>query len=343
MMFNKTTNAPTAIGTININKLENNALLAWFKRNLGSIIALMFMCVGLSLFTNTFLVNTNLLSVLRNNCVNCLIAFGITCVLIGGGIDLSVGSVAAASGVLAVRMANMKMGGSAWVQIAFIIFIALLFGAAVGLFNGYVISHTTLPPFIVTLSVQIIIRGVSYIMTGGQPTQCSNEAFNNLGTGYWLGLPIPVWIVIFALIILFFIMNRTTFGRHVYAVGGNKEAARYAGVSVKSVQMRNFMISGIMAALAGVVLASRLYSGQPNVGEGFERDAISASVLGGTSFNGGIGTLSGTVIGAMIIGVMNNGMNLLRIDTYWQYVVKGCIILGAVYIDFLKKARSLKK
>ena len=180
-------------------------------------------------------------------------------------------------------------------------------------------------------------------MTGGQPTQCNNESFNNLGTGYVLGVPIPVVIVAIVMLILFFVINRTSFGRHVYAVGGNKEAAKFAGVNVKWVQMRVYMISGITAALAGVVLAARLYSGQPNVGEGFERDAIAASVLGGTSFNGGIGTLGGTVIGGLIIGVLNNGMNLLKINTYWQYVVKGGVILGAVYVDYLKKSRTSKK
>lgn len=309
-------------------------LCEWLKKNLAAMLALLLMIIALSLMTDTFLVKNNLLSVLRNICVNCFIAFGITCVLIGGGIDLSVGSVVAASGVMAVRLANAS------VPLVFCILIALMFGALVGLFNGYVVSHTTIPPFIVTLSTQIIVRGVSYILTGGQPTQCTNEGFNNIGTEYFLGIPIPVIIVLIALLLLFLIMNKTRFGRHVFAVGGNREAARYAGVNVRWVQMRVFVISGVMAALAGVVLAARLYSGQPNVGEGFERDAIAASVLGGTSFNGGIGSLGGTVIGALIIGVLNNGMNLLKIDTYWQYVVKGAVILGAVYMDFLKKEKA---
>jgi ribose transport system permease protein len=164
-----------------------------------------------------------------------------------------------------------------------------------------------------------------------------------MGTGSILGLPIPVIIVMVVFVILYLILNKTVFGRHIYATGGNREAAKYAGVNTKWVTMRTFMISGIMAALAGVVLAARLYSGQPSVGEGFERDAIAASVLGGTSFNGGIGTLSGTVIGVLIIGILNNGMNLLKISSYWQFVVKGCCILGAVYLDYLKKARSLRK
>ncbi|MBS6954452.1 MAG: ABC transporter permease [Enterocloster asparagiformis] len=316
---------------------NKNPLFLWLKRNLGSMIALLFLCMVLIVSTETFIATQNLLSVLRNICVNVLIAFGMTCVLIQGGIDLSVGSTVAASGVMAVQMANAGM------PVAVCILVSLLFGAALGLFNGTVISHTTLPPFIVTLSTQIIVRGVSYILTGGQPTQCNNESFNNLGTGYVLGVPIPVVIVAIVMLILFFVINRTSFGRHVYAVGGNKEAAKFAGVNVKWVQMRVYMISGITAALAGVVLAARLYSGQPNVGEGFERDAIAASVLGGTSFNGGIGTLGGTVIGGLIIGVLNNGMNLLKINTYWQYVVKGGVILGAVYVDYLKKSRTSKK
>lgn len=312
--------------------MDTNSFMLWLKRNLASIIALLIMVVILSFTTNSFMVSTNLISVLRQVCVNCFIAFGITCVLISGGIDLSVGSVVAAAGVISVRMANAGM------PVAVSVGVALLFGAALGLFNGYIISHTTLPPFIVTLSTQIIVRGISYLLTGGLPAQCTNDAFNYLGTGMVFGIPIPV-----ILVILYFIINRTAFGRHIYATGGNREAAEYAGVNTKSVQMRVYMISGIVAALAGVVLAARLYSGQPSVGEGFERDAIAASVLGGTSFNGGIGTMGGTVVGVLIIGVLNNGMNLLKINSYWQYVVKGCVILGAVYIDFMKKRRSLKK
>ncbi len=322
---------------VRVSALDNNPAFNFLKRNLASMIALVSLFVVLSITTETFLVGNNLLSVLRQVCVNTFIAFGITCVLISGGIDLSVGSVVAAAGVISVRLANMGM------PVIVCFGVALAFGALVGCFNGYVISHTTLPPFIVTLSTQIIIRGVSYILTGGQPAQCENDAFNNMGTGSIMGIPIPVLYVILTFIILYFILNKTAFGRHVYSVGGNKEAARFAGVNVKKVQTQVFIISGIMAALAGIILAARLYSGQPSVGEGFERDAIAASVLGGTSFNGGIGTLSGTVIGALIMGILNNGMNLLKISSYWQFVVKGSVILGAVYIDYIKKSKTFRK
>lgn len=334
MMKLKNENSQAAVETA---AKDSNPMLTWLKRNLASIVALAIMVVLLSVSTRSFMVSTNLISVLRQVCVNCFIAFGITCVLISGGIDLSVGSVVAAAGVIAVRMANTG------IPVVFAVAVALLFGALIGLFNGYVISHTTIPAFIVTLSTQIIIRGVSYLLTDGLPAQCTNNAFNNLGTGAILGIPIPVIFVIVVLAILYFIMGKTSFGRHVYATGGNPEAAKYAGVNTKWVQMRVFMMSGILAALAGVILAARLYSGQPSVGEGFERDAIAASVLGGTSFNGGIGTLGGTVVGVLIIGVLNNGMNLLKINSYWQFVVKGIVILGAVYIDFMKKRKSLRK
>lgn len=331
------TKGQSASGAGKAELILRNPMTQWFKHNLGAIIALAILMIGLSFTTETFLVKNNLISVLRQICVNAFIAFGITTVLIGGGIDLSVGSVVAAAGVIAVQLANRNM------PIIVCFGVALVFGAAIGLCNGYIISHTTLPPFIVTLSMQIIIRGVSYILTGGQPAQCTNESFNNIGTGKIFEIPIPVIIVMVVFVILFFVMYRTTFGRHVYATGGNIEAAKYAGINTKWVQMRVFMISGIMAALAGVVLAARLYSGQPSVGEGFERDAIAASVLGGTSFNGGIGTLSGTVLGVLIIGILNNGMNLLKINSYWQFVVKGCVILGAVYIDYIKKSKSSRK
>lgn len=316
---------------------NTNPFLIWLKRNMAAMIALVFLCVLLSFTTDTFLVKNNLFSVLRQVCVNCFIAFGITCVLICGGIDLSVGSVVAAAGVIAVRCGN---GG---LPLIAVFLIPLLFGAVIGFMNGFVISHTTLPPFIVTLSMQIIVRGVSYILTGGQPAQSNNETFNNMGVGSFLGVPIPVIFVGVAFVILYFIMNRTSFGRHVYATGGNKEAAKYAGVDTRWIQVRVYVMSAVMAALAGVVLAARLYSGQPSVGEGFERDAIAASVLGGTSFNGGIGTLGGTVVGVLIIGVLNNGMNLLKISSYWQFVVKGFVILGAVYVDYLKKKSSMRK
>ena len=280
------------------------------------------------------MVKNNLLSVLRQVCVNSFIAFGITCVLLAGGMDLSVGSVVAAAGVIAVQLANQNL------PIVLCFAVPLLFGAFIGLINGTVISQTTLPPFIVTLSTQIIVRGVSYVLTGGQPAQSANQAFNNMGTGSVLGVPIPVLFVIVVFIILYFILYKTVFGRHLYATGGNAEAAKYSGVNTKWVKMRVYMMSGTLAALAGVVLAARLYSGQPSVGEGFERDAIAASVIGGTSFSGGIGALSGTVLGVLIIGVLNNGMNLLKINSYWQFIVKGCVILGSVYIDYLKKAKS---
>lgn len=316
---------------------QTNEAVIWLKKNLGPIIALLTLVVILTFTTETFLVRNNLMSVLRQVCVNCLIAFGITTVLISGGIDLSVGSVVAASGVIAVQLANMNLP----VIVCFAV--AMAFGGVIGLINGTIIARTNLPAFIVTLSMQIIIRGVGYVLTGGQPAQSSNEAFNNMGTGSFLGIPIPVLIVILTFVVLYFILYKTVFGRHVYAIGGNKEAARYGGVSTKKVQIKVFVICGIMAALAGVILSARLYSAQPSVGEGFERDAIAASVLGGTSFNGGIGTLSGTVIGVLIIGVLNNGMNLLRINSYWQFIVKGCVILGSVYIDYLKKEKKLGK
>lgn len=320
----------------NKGKWSNNPAFNWARRNFAPVAALTILWIVLSVFTDTFFTQKNLISVLSQISVNGFIAIGITCVLIAGGIDLSVGSVVAAAGVVAVRLANSGF------PVIICVLVALTFGAAIGLFNGYVISHTNLPPFIVTLSVQIIVRGLSYVFTGGQPAQCTNDGFNFLGTGKILGIPVPILLIIATFIIVFIIINRTTFGRHMYAVGGNREAARYAGVDTKKIQMKVFMISGMMAAMAGIVLAARLYSGQPAVGEGFERDAIAASVLGGTSFNGGIGTLGGTAIGVLIIGVLNNGMNLLRISSYWQFVVKGTVILGAVYIDFIKESRTLK-
>ncbi|QOV18422.1 ABC transporter permease [Blautia liquoris] len=311
-----------------------NPFIAWIKKNLGAIVALALLTTILSITTDTFMVKNNLLSVLRQICVNSLIAFGITCVLLAGGIDLSVGSVVAAAGVISVQLANHNF------PIIICLLVPVLFGALIGLINGSIIAKTTLPPFIVTLSTQIIVRGVSYVLTGGQPAQSENQSFNNMGTGSVIGIPTPVLFVVVVFVVLYFVLYRTAFGRHIYATGGNAEAAKYSGVNIQSVKIRVFMMSGALAALAGVVLAARLYSGQPSVGEGFERDAIAASVIGGTSFSGGIGSLSGTVLGVLIIGILNNGMNLLKINSYWQFIVKGCVILGSVYIDYLKKSKS---
>ena len=214
--------------------------------------------------------------------------------------------------------------------------LALLIGSLVGLLNGSIIALTGMPPFIVTLSLQGAIRGVAYVITDGRSVSCENEVFNAIGNGYFLGIPLPIYIVAFVMLLISVILYYTRFGRRMYAVGGNVTAAQFSGIHVKQITIWVYVISGTLSALAGIILASRMYSGQPASGQAYESDAIAAAVLGGTSFNGGIGTIGGTLIGALVIGFLTNGLNLLHISSYVQMIIKGVVIIGAVGIDILK-------
>jgi ribose transport system permease protein len=201
-----------------------------------------------------------------------------------------------------------------------------------------IISKTTIPPFIVTLAMMNIARGAAYVYTGAQPIRIMSDSFNYIGSGYIADvIPVPVIYLIVIVAVSSFIMNRTKLGRHIYAVGGNPTAAKFSGIKNGRVLFFAFLFSGVMSAISGVILAARMFSGQPTAGQAFEMDAIAAVVLGGTSMAGGVGKIGGTVIGALIIGVLNNGLNLLNINSFWQFIVKGVVILIAVYVDFLKK------
>ena len=312
------------------NYLIDNGIVSFVRRNMGILIGLAVLFLFLSIFTNSFLTAKNMLQVLRQICINALLAFGMTFVLIIGGIDLTVGSVVAISGVSIVMLLNMGIPLPA----AFLL--ALLIGSLVGLPNGSIIALTGMPPFIVTLSLQGAIRGVAYVITDGRSVSCENEVFNAIGNGYFLGIPLPIYIVAFVMLLISVILYYTRFGRRMYAVGGNVTAAQFSGIHVKQITIWVYVISGTLSALAGIILASRMYSGQPASGQAYESDAIAAAVLGGTSFNGGIGTIGGTLIGALVIGFLTNGLNLLHISSYVQMIIKGVVIIGAVGIDILK-------
>ena len=213
----------------------------------------------------------------------------------------------------------------------------LLVGLAVGGFNGFVVSTTTIPPFIVTLATMNIARGAAYVYTGGQPIRVMSDSFNFMGAGYLGDIPMPIIYLVIIVIISLFIMDKSKLGRHIYAVGGNHKAALFSGIKTKRVTFFAYIFSGLMSAIAGIVLASRMFSGQPTAGQGAEMDAIAAVVLGGTSMSGGSGKIGGTVIGALVIGVLSNGLNLMGINSFWQYIVKGIVILIAVYVDYFKK------
>lgn len=311
-----------------------NAVKIYFKENIGIIVAFLVLCVFLSVFPKTsgsFFTRQNIFNVLRQISTNLFLACGMTMVIILGGIDLSVGSIIALSGCISagcVARYNLPL------PIALLM--GLLVGLLVGMFNGAVISKTTIPAFIVTLATMNIAKGLAYVYTGGSPVRVVTKEWQFLGAGYVGIFPTPVVILVIVLIITAIIMNKTKMGRHMYAVGGNQQAAEFSGIKVEKVKFFVHAFSGLMAGLAGIVLASRMYSGQPTAGDGAEMDAIAAVVVGGTSMAGGSGKIGGTIIGGLIIGVLNNGLNLLNVNSFWQYVVKGVVILLAVFLDYFR-------
>ncbi len=328
--------------TISKTQNSNNRFVKSFKGfirdNLGIIIAFLILVIFLTLSPVTrsiFPTQKNVFNVLRQISTNLYLACGMTMVIILGGIDLSVGSIIALTGCVGAAIVS-RYG----LPIAAAIVGGLLVGLLFGIFNGFVISKTTIPPFIVTLATMNIAKGLAYVYTGGAPVRVVTKEWQFLGAGYVGPFPTPVIILIGVLILTGIIMNKTQIGRHIYAVGGNAQAAQFSGINVQKVKFFVHAYSGLLAGLAGMVLASRMYSGQPTAGDGAEMDAIAAVVVGGTSMAGGSGKIGGTIIGGLIIGVLNNGLNLLNVNSFWQYVVKGVVILLAVYIDFIRNSKA---
>ena len=315
-----------------------NGVVKYFKDNIGIIIALLAMCIFLVIFPTTrttFLTPNNMFNILRQNASNLFLATGMTMVIILGGIELSVGSVIALSGCVAAGcVVNLGLPEA----VGFLA--AILVGAIVGMFNGLVICKTDIPPFIVTLASMNIAKGIALVYTQGAPIRCMTDAFKFPGAGYVGPVPTPVILMLIVFVIAALMINRTQLGRHIYAVGGNAQAAKFSGINVSKVKFIVYTYTGIMAGIAGVVVASRLYSGQPTAGDGAEMDAIAAVVVGGTSMSGGSGRIGGTLIGVLIIGVLNNGLNLMGVDSNWQYIVKGLVILLAVYVDCIRNKKA---
>ncbi|MCX7206064.1 MAG: ribose ABC transporter permease [Proteobacteria bacterium] len=303
-------------------------------QKLGPLLALLLISGVLSVMSRDFLTVNNLLNVLRQVSINALIAFGMTFVILLGGIDLSVGAVLALS---SVAIASMMAAG---IDPVLATLFGVLAGAALGAVNGIIISRGKVAPFIATLGTMTVFRGLALVASDGRPiTGFNSDFFSMLGAGYIGNLiPVPVITTMIAFVALWFILKKTVFGRHVYAVGGNEEASLISGVKVNRVKLWVYTLSGGLSALAGVILTSRLNSAQPNAGMGYELDAIAAVVLGGTSLSGGRGWIVGTLIGAVLIGVLNNGLNLLSVSSFYQQVIKGSVILLAVLLD-----RSAKK
>jgi ribose/xylose/arabinose/galactoside ABC-type transport system permease subunit len=283
-----------------------------------------------------FLSMENTLNIARQISMITIIAIGMTFVIISGGIDLSVGSIVALTGVLAAMIMTAtggKTGGSVPLAIAG----ALASGVLIGAFNGFFIAHFRVPPFIVTLSTMIGFRGLVFLICGGRPVGNLPDSFYFLGGGHLLGVPVPILIMAAVIALAWYITDHTRFGRYTYAIGGNEEAARFSGINIKGMKVAIYSLCGLAAAVSGLILASRLFSGDPKSGQLYELDAIAAAVVGGTSLSGGKGTILGTLLGALIIGVISNGLNLMGVESYTQNIIKGAVILVAVLLDQMRK------
>ncbi|MCH5597803.1 ABC transporter permease [Niabella ginsengisoli] len=279
---------------------------------------------------------------LRQTAVNICIATGMTLVVLTAGIDLSVGSILALCGAVAAGLLKNGIAlQSSDTYIGFtilgVILAALIIGGLLGWFNGFVITKFKVPPFVATLAMLTIARGFTMLYTKGQPISNLGPDFAFIGAGSFLGIPVPVWIAAIVVLVAVIITRQTRLGRYIYAIGGNETAARFSGINISKVKMIVYSLAGAMAAVGGIIVTSRLDSAQPNAGASYELDAIAAVVIGGTSLSGGRGTILGTVMGAIIIGVLNNGLVLLNVSPFWQQVVKGGVILLAVIIDKLDK------
>lgn len=320
-------------------KKSNNYIIKavqnYFKQNWGILFALFAMCFLFSIFGSNFLTKTNIVNLLRTCATNCFLAIGVQLAIIMAGIDLTGGALAALSGVLCV-MTFQTFGLPIWMAVI----VGILIGTIAGMLNGVIITYTGIHPFVVTLAMQSICRGTAYLIANGSPVTTSSMSFGSIGTGSLGIVPYPVIYMIIFLVMDYFLLNKMKTGRYIYAVGGNETAARFSGIDVNKIKIIVWTISGTIAGFCGVVLAARLSSGQPSTGEGYETDAIAAAVLGGTSFFGGTGTVGGLMIGVLIIGVISNGLNLMHVNSYWQFVLKGVIIIAAVYFDMLKQKRQ---
>lgn len=307
-------------------------IIRYFKTHYAILLVLLALCLFLTIFTDSFATFNNWTTILRNTSTTGLLAVGISLAIMLGGIDLIAGAMIACSGVLVV-VSMERWGLPMW----FSILIGLFLGVVVGFINGMLVAYSGIHPFVVTLAMQSILRGAAYLLAGGMPVPLYvNTVFPNIGIGNLGKVPLPAVYMLIVFLLFYMLLNKTKLGRNIFATGGNSTAAEFSGINVKKVKIFVWTTSGILAAFAGIVLAARLSSGQPSTSVGAETDAIAASVLGGVSMYGGTGSAGGVLIGVLIIGIISNGLTLLHVDSNWQYVGKGIIILIAVYADMMK-------
>lgn len=323
-----------------------------FANHYGIVLAFIVLCILVGVTCqyrvmkgewaeNVFITPDNFMLILYQISINGILAIGMTFVVISGGIDLSVGSVLAFTGMLAASFATSLTSVTPWsgtYALAVPILFALLGGVACGALNGWIVSRFRIQPFIATLAMLLAARGATMTLTGGNPISSLNPRLRWFGTGKLWDIPIPIVLFVIVFAIAWIILNKTIFGRYVYAVGGNERSARTSGIKNNQIKIWVYVISGFLAGVAGIILTAKTGSGQTNAGSSYELDAIAATVIGGTSLSGGVGKLSGTLFGALIMGVMNNGLDILGVESYYQSIIKGALILTAVIIDPSRKA-----
>jgi inositol transport system permease protein len=333
-------------GVITANKLDkrqemSHTISVVFSKY-GIFLIFIVMIVVASLLSPAFVSSTNLINIVRQMSVVGLIALGVTGIIVSAGIDLSSGSVVGLTAVVAASLAQAPDTASAFypglhLPLLVPVAAACLVGALVGLINGTLVAKTRIPPFIATLGTFTAIRGVANLYTSGRPISDLTDDYDFIGQGDVFGVPVPIIILIVMAVVTHILYAHTKFGKYIYAIGGNEQAARVSGINAARYKMLIYVYASFLAGLAGVVVSSRIGSGQPGLGVGYELDAIAATVIGGTSLSaGGIGTVAGTIVGALIIGVLNNTLDLMNVSAFWQQIVKGCIIVGAVILDQLK-------
>lgn len=302
----------------------------------GILFFLLLLILGLSLVTPNFLRTRNILNVLRQTSINGLLSLGMTFVILTGGIDLSVGSVLAFSGIVSASFASDAIGMQVHHPLV-AMGIGLLAGASLGAVNGLFVAKWRMPAFVVTLGMLSMARGFTFLTTDGMPVPRIDTQFLIVGQGILFGIPLPVWIFLGMFGLAWLTLYKTRYGRYIYAVGGNETSAKISGINTRLVIFTVYVISGVLSALGGIILTARTTAGLPQAGQAYELDAIAAVVIGGTSLSGGQGKIIGTLFGALLLGVINNGLDLLGVSSYFQLVIKGLIIIGAVLLDSLRK------
>lgn len=309
-------------------------LILQHGRQLGTLAGLLLLCVALTILTPYFLTLDNLKTVLEQSAINGIIAVGMTFVIISAGIDLSVGSILAFSGIILALVLEKGMA------LPMALLVGLGAGGACGLVNGLLVTLGRLPPFIATLGMMSVARGGALLMTDGRPVSGFDQGFRILANGEFLFIPAPAWIMLIVYVLSHVLLTRTRFGLYTYAMGGNEQASHLSGVNIRFHKTLIYVLSGCTSAVAAIVLTARLNSAQPIAGMTYELDAIAATVIGGTSLMGGRGTLAGTLIGALLMGVLRNGLNLLGVSSFLQQIIIGAVIIAAVLFDTAFKRRN---